>query len=371
MEKISDRLWKKAGQKNIPLSVAFELLPVCNLQCRMCYVRKSMAQVNAAGGLLPAEFWLDCARQAGEKGTLFPLLTGGEPFLRGDFQDILAGMLELGMQTTINSNGTLIDEATAKWLGKHRPTRINITLYGSSEETYQRLCGNGEAYAKVRNAVAWLKKYDVPVKFNASMTPSNIDDMEDLIAYAKSVDSPIQIATYMFPPLRRDEEMVGRNDRLSPEEAGHARVKANWLLGDPQWFARHAEGFSRFVPVTDEMLEQRKALPPQPMQCRAGRCTCWVDWQGNMRNCGMYPSATVSLREKDFASAWEQIVRETEAVRFTPACNSCPNLTLCHVCIAMLYNECGSREGRPEYFCKMNEAAARYYQEYAARLKQE
>lgn len=368
MGKISDELWNKAGEQRIPLSGAFELLPVCNLNCKMCYVRKSMEEVNSIGGLLPAEFWLDCARQACDLGLLFPLLTGGEPFLREDFQEIMSGMQHMGMQVSINSNGTMIDEAMAMWLHKHTPTRINITLYGSSEESYEKLCGNGDAYGRVRRSVELLKKYKVPIKFNTSITPQNINDMEEMIAYAKSVDSPIQVATYMFPPVRRDAHMIGNNDRLSPEEAGYARVKADWLQAEPEWFRGQAERFSRFVPVTKEMLENEKATQPKEMSCRAGRSSFWLDWQGNVGNCGMYLSSNVSLKEMDFASAWKKVVEETNEIRYSPVCTNCPNARLCHTCIAMIHNETGSVNGHPEYMCKMNAAAAKYYKEFADSL---
>lgn len=369
MDKISDRLWKKAGTMHIPLTGAFELLPVCNLHCKMCYVRKSMAEVNAAGGLIPAEQWLDWASQARDAGMLYPLLTGGEPFLRQDFQEILAGFLEMGLQTSINSNGTLIDEPMAKWLGQHRPTRINITLYGASEDSYQNLCGDGSAFARVRRAVEWLKQYGVPVKFNTSITPENVDDLEGIIAYAHSVESPIQVATYMFPPIRRDPGMIGQNHRLSPKEAALARVKADFLQGDPKWFLGQAERYRHFVEPTDEMLAELVAGEPQEMHCRAGRCSFWIDWQGNIGNCGMYPSVKSPLKGRNFAEAWKQVVEETNQVRYSPICTNCPNHNLCHACIAMVYNECGDLNGRPEYLCQMNAASAKYYAEYAAKIR--
>ena len=74
---ISNRLWKRAGERKIPLTAAFELLPLCNLSCKMCYVRKTRADVEAAGGLIRAEQWLDWAKQARDMGLLYPLLTGG------------------------------------------------------------------------------------------------------------------------------------------------------------------------------------------------------------------------------------------------------------------------------------------------------
>lgn len=362
---ISDRLWNKAGQLRIPLTGAFELLPMCNLHCKMCYVRKSMAEVNALGGLLDTQQWLDIARQAQAEGMLFPLLTGGEPLLRQDFCEIFAKMLEMGMQVSINSNATLIDEPMAKWLGTHLPIRINITLYGASEESYQNLCGDGDAFNRVHRAVEWLKRYGVPVKFNTSITPENVNDLEQLIAYAKSTDSPIQVATYMFPPVRRDERMIGENHRLSPEEAGLARVKADWLQAEPAWFLGQAERFRHFVPVDKEMLAKQAAAESQQMSCRAGRCSAWIDWQGNIGNCGMYTSVKHPLLGKSFADAWKQVVEETDQVRYSPVCTNCPNYRLCHACIAMVYNETGDLNGHPEYLCRMNAAAARYYQEYA------
>lgn len=352
----------------IPLTGAFELLPVCNLHCRMCYVRKSVEEVNAAGGLLSAEQWLDIARQARDAGMLYPLLTGGEPTLHRDFQEIMAGMQSMGLQVSINSNGTLINEAMARWLGQHCPVKINITLYGASEKSYQELCGDGDAFNRVHSAVEFLKRYGVPVKFNTSITPENVNDLEAMMEYAKSVDAPIQVATYMFPPIRRDASMVGQNHRLSPEEAALACVKADWLQGEPEWFLGQAERYSRFVPLTDEMLETLASGESRAMSCRAGRCSFWLDWQGYIGNCGMYTSARFPIKDHSFAEAWQQVVEETEKIRYSPVCTNCPNFRLCHACIAMIYNESGSIDGRPEYLCRMHAAKAKYYQEYARLL---
>lgn len=364
MNKIQNRILEKASYARIPIMCSFELLPVCNLQCKMCYVRKSMDHVRANGGLKDAAWWLELAKAGAEQGLLYPLLTGGEPFLHPEFDRILAGMLDMGLQVSINTNGTLIDRAWAEFLNAHRPTRINLTLYGASEETYRRLCGNGEAFSKVRQAVQLLKEYGIPLKFNASITPDNVADLPEMIAYAKTQDCPIQVATYMFPPLRRDSSMVGQNDRLSPEEAALARATADLLQNEPTWFVTRAEGLRNFVPLELEPWTMGIAAE-EGMRCRAGLCSLWVDWQGNFANCGMYPSAVTAYSGSTFREKWEQIVRDTEQIRYEPACFGCPNRPLCHPCIAMIYNECGSHTGRPEYMCRMNEALSRSYDRLA------
>ena len=109
MSKIQDRILEKASYARIPIMCSFELLPVCNLQCKMCYVRKSMDHVRKNGGLKDGDWWLELAREGVKQGLLYPLLTGGEPFLHPDFDRILAGMLDMGLQVSINTNGTMID----------------------------------------------------------------------------------------------------------------------------------------------------------------------------------------------------------------------------------------------------------------------
>lgn len=364
MSKIQDRIMEKASYARIPIMCSFELLPVCNLQCKMCYVRKSMDHVRANGGLKNADWWLELAKAGAEQGLLYPLLTGGEPFLHPEFDRILAGMLELGLQVSINTNGTLIDEKWAAFLDVHRPTRINLTLYGASEESYRRLCGDGDAYRRVRRAVELLKGYGIPLKFNASITPDNVADLPEIIAYAKAQNCPIQVATYMFPPLRRDSSQVGRNDRLSPEEAAQAQATADLLQNEPAWFAARAEAFRSFIPLDREPWTMGTG-GEEGMRCRAGLCSLWVDWQGNFANCGMYPSAVTAYQGNSFREKWEQIVQETARVRYSAACFSCPNRPLCHTCIAMVYNECGSHTGRPEYICRMTEALSRIYDRLA------
>lgn len=360
---VRERLAEKAARQKIPLMAAMELLPICNLNCKMCYVRKSMEEVNSLGGWKDGDWWLDIAAQAREMGLLYPLLTGGEPFLHPQFKEIMAGMVDMGMQVSINSNATRIDADMADWLSYHPPVRVNVTMYGASEETYRGLCGNGDAFYRMREGVAHLKEKKIPVKFNASITPENVGDLEEMIAYAKAQESPIQVATYMFPPIRRDSAMVGQNQRLSPEEAAYARVKADYLQSDPLWFMGQAERFSRFVPL--DQWKENSDVEPMGMRCRAGLCSAWLDWQGNLINCGMYGSVREELKTQSFREAWEKLTEATAQVRYNPFCAGCPNQHLCHPCIAMVNNECGDVNGKPEYMCRMNQAAARYYQQFA------
>lgn len=53
--RIREMLTEEAKRRRIPLNANFELLPVCNLDCRMCFIRMTKEEVNKAGGLLAPE----------------------------------------------------------------------------------------------------------------------------------------------------------------------------------------------------------------------------------------------------------------------------------------------------------------------------
>lgn len=198
--KYRELLFSKAGSQGIPISGTFELTARCNLDCRMCYIHKRENDHAARSRELTTEQWLSLAQESQKAGTLL-LLTGGEPFLRPDFREIYTGCRRLGMMVSINSNATLIDDRMVEFLASDPPTRINITLYGASPETYGRLCGDPSAYERVVNAILALQAAGVLVKLNFSITPYNRQDALSVYQFAKDHGLAIQAASYMFPPV--------------------------------------------------------------------------------------------------------------------------------------------------------------------------
>ena len=65
---------QKAKQQRIPITGSMELLPLCNMNCDMCYVRLSREEVRRIGRFRTAEEWLHLVRQMQQAGVLFLLL---------------------------------------------------------------------------------------------------------------------------------------------------------------------------------------------------------------------------------------------------------------------------------------------------------
>ena len=353
---VTTYLFSKASRKRIPLNGTFELTPLCNMSCRMCYVRMTKEQQEAVHPLRTTDEWLALGREARDKGMLYLLLTGGEPFLRPDFRDILSGLHQMGLVITINSNGTMIDEKTVEWLKETPPVRINITLYGASDETYGRLCGNAKGFTQVTEAIRLLKEAGISVKINCSLTPYNAEDLEEIFAFCQKEQLIIQATSYMFPPLRRNLGMVGKNDRFTPEQAAYYSAKIEKLLNGEEAYLKRMEQ-NKLKGLPSDTGENCTETEGEGIRCRAGKCSFWVTWDGRFMPCGMFPGENApDVFETGFDYAWEHAKAEAETIRLPAECKSCELKNQCRACAAMVFTESGNYHIVPEYRCRMAHA---------------
>lgn len=354
---LTNLLFTRASGLKIPLSGTFELSPVCNFSCRMCYVRKTAQEVAASPRpIMTLDQWLDIARQARDMGMLYLLLTGGEPFLWSDFWPLYEALSEMGFLISINTNGSLIDGAAVERLKRRPPIRVNITLYGASDDTYQALCGAKGVFSRVDRAITALREAGVPVKLNGSLTPDNVADMPACMDYARQRGLIYETNTYMFPPVRRDNAMVGRNQRFTPEEAAYYNAESNRLWFGEEHYLKYMESVVRGS-VPPPGLDEACVDPRDgTVRCRAGKAAFWITWDGWMTPCGMMPRPGVDLRDRSFQEAWNELVRETAALPISRVCVDCPDHGLCHSCAAMAITETGRSDGIPRYLCEMVEA---------------
>ncbi len=354
--KFTDYLHNKAARAGIPLNGTFELTPLCNMNCRMCYVRLDRTQQEAIAPLLSAKDWLELGRVAREAGMLYLLLTGGEPFLRPDFPQILTGLHQMGFVISINTNGTLIDEAVMAWLRETPPARVNLTLYGASDETYARLCREPRGFTRATRAIELLTQAGIPVKINCSVTPHNAQDLEGIFAYCQAHGLPIQATSYMFPPLRKDGDMIGRNDRFTPEEAAYWSAKIALLYnGQDRFLERMVSQSGQPMPQIPE--DDCQGLEGDGIRCRAGKCCFWVTWNGRLLPCGMLPDreGTDVIRD-GFPTAWENARQTVRDITLPAKCAACQLKEECKACAAMVYTETGTFDHVPEYRCQMTQA---------------
>jgi len=243
-----------------------------------------------------------------------------------------------------------------EWLKETPPARMNITLYGASDETYERLCGNPHGFTQVMKSIRLLKEAGISIRLNVSMTPHNKEDADEIFAIAKREGLLIQSTSYMFPPLRRDEDMIGRNERFTPEEAAYESARLMCLQNGEEWFLDKVK--NALPPMPSELDEcEDLAGEGEAIRCRAGKCSFWITWKGDFMACGMLPVFEGrNVFHLGFAKCWEETKREVAAIRLPAKCKECEARDTCKACAAMVYTESGNYHTVPEYRCNMTKA---------------
>ena len=351
----SDLLFAKAGRTGVPLSGTFELTSRCNLDCKMCYIHKRAHDAVALRKEKTTEDWLALAKECSEAGTLLLLLTGGEPLLRPDFKEIYTACQRLGMMVSVNSNATLIDDDMIRFFAENSPSRINITLYGASAQTYGTLCGDPTAYDRVTETILKLKKAGVLIKINFSVTPYNQCDIEKVYAFTKENNLAIHTATYMFPPVRACEQGCYAADRMTPIEAAEAQMIYDRFRFNPDDLCKRWKAQLTGLLVWDPDNECQE-LPTERIRCRAGKSTFWITWDGKLRPCGMMVEPSVDLEAGKFLACWQKIHAARQGIMVPAKCTSCEVRHMCDQCAAICYAETGSFSNVPEYMCEKTKA---------------
>ena len=328
-------LHEKGVREGIPVSGTFELTQRCNFDCEMCYVHDCKQKTDP----LSAEDWLNLAQQAKDAGTVFLLLTGGEPLIRDDFEQIYTALAKMGFIISINTNGSLI-EKYSELFNEFPPTRINISLYGADNSAYERFCRN-DAFDKVMGSVKQMKELGISMRFNTILTPENISEYKKIADISKEMSIPLKPTTYTYPSVRIGS---GNKDlRFSPEEAAEYISLIDEYRLDKDFYLERAR----------KLLSLPKGPTENKVRCRAGRASFWITADGIMRPCGMMPEPNGRPLEDGFEKAWSDIKAKTELIRLPEECLSCKYAGICNVCAAMCKAETGEFGKTPQYICRM------------------
>lgn len=343
-------LHSKAAAAGVPVSATFELTTRCNFNCRMCYVH-SQDSALCKKEEKSAQWWIDLGKKAIEQGVVFLLLTGGEPLLRSDFAEIYTELSKLGFIISINTNGYLITDEIVQLFRKNPPTRLNISLYGASDETYENVTGVC-AFSRVVENVKKLIDIGIDVRFSGSFTSLNACDAEKIYNISRELNVHIKGTQYMFPQVLAGGKHGENPCRLSPEDAAQKRIEWLKLIYTPEEYQKRlraiVDGVDAFSLSGDEELGEGR------VRCRAGKSSTWVNYKGEMCFCGV-AGHPFSIDEYGFNGAWEKVKELSDSIRTPAKCEGCRYKNICCVCAAACYTETGDFSSVPTYICRMTE----------------
>lgn len=166
--------------------IHWEVTRGCNLRCRTCLI--------SAGDSFADELTTDEALRAlsvfKRAGVQFIYFTGGEPFFRSDFRNIIEAAVE-DFSVEVISNGTRVTEDDLQLLHKYS-IPLAISLDGATAGTNDRIRGK-DSFREALNTIKRAIAMDIPVTLYFTLTKENTTQVAQMLELAERLDVRVHI----------------------------------------------------------------------------------------------------------------------------------------------------------------------------------
>lgn len=311
-----------AKQKIVPVSILVEVCHTCNEKCIHC----CLPEHDSKGlTLLQYEKLFD---QMVEAGTLFVILTGGEPFTRNDFLDIIRSARAHHLSVTIFTNGTLLTKKIILELKKLFVQEVHISLYSAIPEIHDEITKKTGSFQKSLRAIKRLTIAGITVRIKCPLMNKNADDVEHLKKLAKDLKSDIQFTSVI----------TSKNDGDNSTQS--LRMTTNQLKKT----------------LTDNKVDKHSFLPTNFSDCPENCVPCDVvfnggsiDPYGNVFVCNQLRICGGNILDKSLNEIWKNspVFQKLRNIRLKDLreCTTCDLFRYCARCPGLALLEDGNLFG--------------------------
>ena len=316
----------------------WHLSEVCNLRCKHCYQENHKpVQLKYNELLMILNQYRELLNKLNMKGHIN--LTGGEPLCCPFFFKILDEFKKDKdlYSFSILTNGTLIDDDTAKKISEYNPEYVQVSLEGGKKiNDYIR--GKG-VYKKVASAIKYLKKYNIFVSVSFTATKLNYKEFPKVVRYAEKykVDN---VWSDRFIPLGTDYDkdfimdLKDTREYLSIMAQERRRLKLK----------KSKTNISMYRALQFQMTND------YPYACSAGKMLLTVMENGDLVPCRRMPIVVGNLKKDNMYELYNKnkIIKKLKKDEIPDDCKNCEYSKLCRgglKCLTYaLYNDLNHKD---------------------------
>jgi len=342
----------RKGSANI---CQLELTYRCNLHCRHCYT-DCFNHPRYLSQELKTKEVISIISKLSSLGVLWLCFTGGDPLMRKDFLEIYAYAKKSGFLITIFTSGCALSEEVAKYLARHPPFVMEVTLNARDKKTYEEITGVRGSYRKAMKGLDLILKNNLPLKVKTLASRQNYAQLPDLKAFLEEKNLRFRPDTVIHARLNGDKGPCKL--RLRPKE-----IFALEKLSTSSDKEEEQVDSSPCAPRLKKPVVYKGPLSPRRVfPCVAGSLDgMFLNPYGKMFFCHCLRKPEIDF----LASTAGQIekVRREEFARFSEInykteskCSLCRRIEFCVTCPGKRFLETGNLESPVRYFCRLAEA---------------
>jgi radical SAM protein with 4Fe4S-binding SPASM domain len=305
------------------LLLQWHITDKCNLRCSHCYqadYKESGLEFQQLLGILDQyEILLSALGGNGTKVHAQINITGGEPFVRNDFLQLLQEIRKRGIPFAILTNGTLIDRETARFLKALSPRFIQLSLEGT-QTRHDAIRGSGN-YASVMATLKLLKKTGLRSMVSFTAHRDNFREFPAVADQCRLCGVSRLWSDRLIPLGAADGSDM---ETLSPQETNHFFTLMAAKSGK--------DGFTRKAGISMHRALQFLVAGEGSYRCSAGHELITVMPDGTVFPCRRLPIPAGNLFRSSLTKIYlkSEILRDLrDPTRIVNGCEACEHAGKC------------------------------------------
>ncbi|MFH1541593.1 MAG: SynChlorMet cassette radical SAM/SPASM protein ScmF [bacterium] len=216
-------IWSEAesfswAMRKYPLnSIYFYLTEGCNLACRHCWIAPKYQGDNKSGPVLSFALFRSIINQAKPLGLSGVKLTGGEPFLHPQINEILDYIKEQDLRLIIETNGVLATPEICQKVKTCKRAHVSVSIDGVDAETHEWVRGVKGCLVAAKQGVRNLVAAGINPQIIMTIMRRNKDQIEPMVRLAESLGAS-SVKFNLVQPTARGAQMHEANETLNIEE---------------------------------------------------------------------------------------------------------------------------------------------------------
>ena len=336
--------------------VAWEITQSCNLFCAHC--RSSSTSGNYENELSTKECH-DLIDEILKVGKPVLILTGGEPLMRQDLFQIAGYAVKKGLRVVMGTNGTLITDEVASKLKSTPFSRVAVSIDFPTPELQDKFRGKAGAFEAAVSGIASLRRADVELQINSTITKLNMKCLDKLLDLALE-SGAVAFHPFMLVPTGRGKGL--ETVEMSPQEYEQT---LNWVHDKQKELGNSISFKPTDAPHYQRVIRQKgkennpQVTPPgekpatkardeslnsMTRGCLAGTSFCFISHRGRVQGCGYLDVEAGNIRDRSFGQIWANATlfrKLRDLSNIKGKCGICEYKMVCGGCRARAYESTG------------------------------
>jgi len=306
----------------------------CNLYCKHCY--RESDENPALNELSTQEGYKLIDEISRTQAFKILILSGGEPLVRQDLEDLARHAKKRGLIPVLGTNGTLITKERARTLKEAGVAAVGISLDSICPQKHNEFRQTPGAFEKAIVGIKNAREAGIRVQINPTITRDNVEEIEDLIEMAQGLGAGAVHPFFLV-------------------EAGRGKCMTENALSDEEYF----RALRKIMELqTNSQVELKPTCAPQFMSlakamgvktrftrgCLAGTSYCCILPSGQVHVCPYLPIEAGHVREKAFDAIWtesEVFNKLRSQSNYQGQCGTCQDHDICGGCRARAHYKTG------------------------------